>query len=344
MKRKLLAIAVCAAVAAPVSAIANTELYGRINLSIDNVDGPEGLGESGSHELTSNKSYFGIRGGADLSAGLRGIYQLEYGVLVDEGLIPGADIFISRNSFLGLEGGFGTVKAGRFDTPLREIGRNVDQFTDQIYGDMFNLVGGEWRADNIVQYSTPKIADLMTFTVATIAPEGDTVTGATPNNKFFDSWSASLMFDLGDIYAGLAYDKNNYGASVQNGLDFSTYVEAAGAGGDETVDIIRGVVGANLGAIELGALIQQAENADDSDLKDFTWLLSAGFNLDDRIKLRAQYGETEGDASDLKLRQYTLGADYALGQQTRTYVYGTRQEFESDREYAVVGIGAEHRF
>ena len=96
--------------------------------------------------------------------------------------------------------------------------------------------------------------------------------------------------------------------------------------------------------MELGALVQQAENTDNSDLKDFSWLLSAGFNLDDRIKLKAQYGETEGDLSDNKLSQYTLGADYALGQQTRAYVYGTRQEFESDREYAVVGIGAEHRF
>lgn len=340
MKKKLLALAVGAIIAAPVSALANAELYGRINLSIDNVDGPEGSGDSGSHELTSNKSYFGVRGGADLAGGLRGIYQLEFGLWVDEGIFgPGADIFTSRNSFLGLEGGFGTVKAGRFDTPLREIGRNVDQFNDMLAADMFNLVSGEWRADNIVQYSSPKIADLMTFSVATVAPEGDNVTGVTPNNKLFDTWSASLMFDLGDIYAGVAYDKNNYGDTGQNGLYLGAPVDAV-----DVIDIIRVVAGANLGALELGALIQQAENANDSDLKDLSWLLSAGFNLDERIKLKAQYGETEGDLSDEKLRQYSLGADYSLGQQTKVFVYGTRQEFESDREYAVVGIGAEHRF
>ena len=341
MKKKLLALAVGAAIAAPVSALANAELYGRINLSIDHFDGEEGQNESGVYELNSNKSYFGVRGGADLTGGLRGIYQMEFGVDASRALTD--EIFFNRNTFVGLEGGFGMVKAGRFDTPLRAMAFQVDQFHDQVYGDLANLMSGEWRADRIVQYSTPKIADMITVNVATVMPEGDEVNGlGTEKTKAFDVFSASVMFEFGDIYAGVGYDKNNYGSSGDNGLYLSG--EGAidtGVGGN---DIIRVVAGINLDALELGVLLQEAENVDNSDLKDRSWLLSAGFSLDDAIKLKAQYGETDGRDSDIKARQYTLGADYSLGQQTRTYVYGTRMDIDGDRNFAVVGIGAEHRF
>ncbi|MCH8543486.1 MAG: porin [Alcanivorax sp.] len=341
MKRKLLALAVGVAIAAPVSALANAELYGRVNVSIDHFDGAEGIGDNGIYELNSNKTFFGVRGGADLTGGVRGIYQLEFGV--DAASAMTDDIFFNRNTFVGLESGLGTVKAGRFDTPLRAMAFQVDQFHDQIYGDLGNLMSGEWRADRIVQYSTPQIADMITVNLATVMPEGDEINGpGTEKTKAFDVFSASVMFEFGDVYAGVGYDKNNYGSSLDNGLYLSrdgVIDTAIGAN-----DIVRVVGGIDLDALELGVLLQEARNVDDSDLKDRSWLLSAAFNLDDAIKLKAQYGETDGRDSDIKSRQYTLGADYSLGQQTRTYVYGTRMDIDGDRNFAVVGIGAEHRF
>ncbi|MBZ2189850.1 porin [Alcanivorax sp. JB21] len=361
MKRKLLAIAVCAAVAAPVSAIANTELYGRINLSIDHFDGketgvPGGIGydeEGGTYQLNSNKSYFGVRGGADLTAGLRGFYQLEFGVFVDEGaLAPGVDIFTSRNSFLGLEGGLGSVQAGRFDTPLRAMGAQVDQFRDIRYGDSANLVAGEWRPDNIIQYTSPKIADMLTIAVATVASENqaDATDSGNTNNKLFDTLSVSAMLDFGDFYAGVGYDKNNFGTQNVSGLYLNddiysdTGVSISSLDLGLSNDIYRVVAGINMDALEIGLLLQQAEDVSDSDNKNRSYMLSAGFELTDMIKLKAQYGETDFRATDIKARQATLGADYMLGQQTKTFIYTTRQEVDGDRHFAVVGIGAEHRF
>ena len=362
MKRKLLAIAVCAAVAAPVSAIANTELYGRINLSIDHFDGkeagvPGGVGydepTSGTYQLNSNKSYFGMRGGADLTAGLRGFYQLEFGVNVDEG-VTGDDLLFTRNSFLGLESGFGSVQAGRFDTPLRAMGAGVDQFRDIRYADFANIVAGEWRADNIIQYTTPKIADMVTIAIATVAAEdqADATDSGNNNNKLFDTLSISAMLDLGDFYAGVGYDKNNYGIQNDNGLYLSNFYSdnIAGSGVSsidlgQSNDIYRVVAGINMDALEVGVLLQQAEDVNDSDNKNRSYLLSAGFELTDMVKLKAQYGETDfRGMADFKARQATVGADYMLGQQTKTYIYTTRQEVDGDRHFAVVGIGAEHRF
>lgn len=362
MKKKLLALAVGAAIAAPVSALANAELYGRINLSVDHFDGKEagvvgGIGydeQSGTYQLNSNKSYFGVRGGAELAGGIRGFYQVEFGVFADESL-EGDDVFFSRNTFLGLETELGSVQAGRFDTPLRAMGASVDQFRDMRYADFANIVAGEWRADNIIQYSTPQIADMLTITVATVAPENDAdVTGSgVDNNKLFDTFSVSAMFDMDGFYAGVAYDKNNYGTQGVNGLYLSdAYSDNISGDGVSSIglgasnDIYRVVAGMEMDALEVGLLLQQAEDNGSSD-KNRSYLLSAGFELSDMIKLKAQYGQTDfrqQGFSNFSARQATIGADYMLGQQTKTYIYTTRQEVDGDRHFAVVGIGAEHRF
>lgn len=365
MKKKLLALAVGAAIAAPVSALANAELYGRINLSIDHFDGKEadlaavtpGIGydgRTGTYELNSNKSFFGVRGGAELAGGIRGFYQVEFGVFADESF-EGADVFFSRNTFLGLETELGSVQAGRFDTPLRAMGASVDQFRDMRYADFANIVAGEWRADNIIQYSTPQIADMLTITVATVAPENEAdVTGSgVDNNKLFDTFSVSAMFDMDGFYAGVAYDKNNYGTQGFNGLYLSDAysdnindVGVSSFGLGDSNDIYRVVAGMDMDALEVGLLLQQAEDNGSSD-KNRSYLLSAGFELSDMIKLKAQYGQTDfrlQGTSNFSARQATIGADYMLGQQTKTFIYTTRQEVDGDRHFAVVGIGAEHRF
>lgn len=381
MRRSLLAIAVGAALVAPGMASAHTELYGKINLSLDKVEPYSPLlhwaSFSGSDEhhwqLNSNKSYLGVRGETDLDVSdLQVIYQLEFGTSVDEGNLEklssgssslGLDTFTTRNSFLGLKSGFGTLKAGRFDTPLRELGISVDQFHDQLYADNFNLMAGEWRASNVIQYSTPQIAEMLTFNVATVVSELDDVNSSgTSNAGVFDSYSTSLLFDAGLFHAGIAYDHNNYGATLQNGVDLSVTrpsvlspISGVNPASALALDIIRLAGGVNFDVIEFGVLLQEAETREDVDVsggagtefdveKERTWMVSAGVPLG-ALKLKAQYGETDPEETDdAKVRQYSLGADYALGRQTKAYVYGSNQELDGDRSYAVAGIGMEHRF
>ncbi|NUZ04536.1 porin [Piscinibacter koreensis] len=66
------------------------------------------------------ESFIGIRGSDDLGGGLRARYQLESFVRVDQGSAgryPG-DGFWSRDSFVGLQGAFGTTLLGRNTTPF----------------------------------------------------------------------------------------------------------------------------------------------------------------------------------------------------------------------------------
>jgi predicted porin len=76
--------------------------------------------------VDSQNSYLGFRGERNLgSSGLKGIWQIEQSVELD----TGTGTFSNRNSFLGLAGGFGTVKLGNMDTIYKEYGQ-----VEQIFG------------------------------------------------------------------------------------------------------------------------------------------------------------------------------------------------------------------
>src|SRR5690606_38716265 len=123
--RSLTALAVAAVLAAPAIASAQEvkinkpEVYGRLHLSINQMDN----GVEDVLNLSSNSSRIGFRGTLDINEGLQAFYQLEAGYDADDGT-DGS--LASRNTFAGLRGAFGAIQAGQFDTPVKNIGSKVD--------------------------------------------------------------------------------------------------------------------------------------------------------------------------------------------------------------------------
>jgi predicted porin len=79
-----------------------------------------GLSEKGILTTTGNQSglatqRLGFRGVEDLGGGLKARFQVETSLTAGN---AGANTFGSRPTFVGLEGGFGTILLGRQDTPL----------------------------------------------------------------------------------------------------------------------------------------------------------------------------------------------------------------------------------
>jgi predicted porin len=68
--------------------------------------------------LVSN-SYIGFRGGKDLGGGMKAIWQLEQTVPIDEG-VDGT--LATRDSFVGIAAGWGTLRLGFMDTPFKKAG------------------------------------------------------------------------------------------------------------------------------------------------------------------------------------------------------------------------------
>jgi predicted porin len=146
-------------------------VYGKINVTLDQFD-YEGAarvlaGQAPAvvdqWEVNSNASRLGIKGELALeNTGLTVVYLAEFETNADDG---SSSPFSQRNIYAGLQGNFGRIIGGKFDTPLKVIEGKVDQFND-LRADIDVLVGGQNRADNIIQYSTPKFASVLTANLA----------------------------------------------------------------------------------------------------------------------------------------------------------------------------------
>jgi predicted porin len=141
MKRKILALAVGVALApcanAQIKSPAGTdwEFYGKFYPEWNHVSGqhPTPAGTSTStlspnpngisalvhrSEMLIGNSYLGFRGSKPISGGMKAIWQMETTVPIDEGDGRLAD----RDSFLGIEGDWGTFRMGNMDTPFKKAG------------------------------------------------------------------------------------------------------------------------------------------------------------------------------------------------------------------------------
>lgn len=347
MNKKLLAIAVGAAITLPsVALAAGPTVYGKVNLTLEKQDLESK--DVDQISLDSNNSRLGVKGDFDLDVGgLKAIYQAEFGMFVDDGdnsstktltdsngdtvdVKDNTGVFSQRNIFGGITGGFGTVKAGMFDSPTKMAQGKIDQFND-LDGDIKKILAGENRVKNIVQYSTPKFADSITVNVAIIPGEGATVDGEVKDG-FADSTSISAVFESGNFYAALAHD-----SEIVDGLEVDDQGASAAA------DITRLVGAFKAEAFEVGLLYQIAEESE-GDGKDSSIVASGAFNID-RIKLKAQYGMTDGDVSDDTWTTTSVGADYKLAKASKVFAYYTILDKDvADTSDSYFAVGMEHKF
>ncbi|MFZ5723974.1 MAG: porin [Pseudomonadota bacterium] len=330
MNKKLLALAIGAVVSLPAAALATgPTLYGQIDLSVENVNvdadtsgltlDDETPSADDSWVLRDNASRLGVRGEVETNVkDLSGIYQAEFGLEADDGTGP----FDQRDIFVGLKGGFGTVKMGNFDTPVKEAQGKVDQFNDSTL-DIERYTPGEYRSPDIVQYSSPLIADMITVTVAANTDEEEPGESAATY--------ASVVYDKDGLYIAAAFANDSL--AQDGGVDT--------AGGSE-VDVVRVAAGYSTDSMELGALFQTAEGPTDEE--DTTMVLSGAMKTGD-WKFKAQYGTTEGDLADETVTSLAVGADYALGKSTTLYILAGREELdEAEDDRGVAGFGLRQKF
>jgi predicted porin len=158
----------------------------------------------------SRANRVGVKGSEDLGNGLKAIYQVEFGVqLTDTGgnVVSGNDPVTMRNSFVGLAGGFGTILAGRHDTPLKISTGKLDLFADTM-ADYNGTVGfDDVRADNVVAYISPSFSGF-SFMGAVHASGGGTAgEGANVNaDSLAEAYSLAGIYSNGPFYASVAYE------------------------------------------------------------------------------------------------------------------------------------------
>lgn len=248
MSKKMIALAVAAATLAP-AAMAQTAnpvtLYGRVYVMFENVKADGGTATPiGSRNRVNNNgsSLLGVRGTEDLGGGLKAFFQFETEIRPDQN----DSGFSNRNSGIGLQGDFGSVLLGRWDTPFKLANAPYDPFGDTtpagytaVMSDRGNF---NRREQNVVQYWSPNFSGFQTR-LSYSANEGKTATVNPVVTSF------NLTYNKGPISLAYGHEKHNN--------IFRNYTGAAAntAGASERGQSLGGSV--TFGPMRLAALTQR---------------------------------------------------------------------------------------
>lgn len=263
MKHKLLtAVIASLTVATSNAALAGfPTIYGKVNVTLNKYDleklsaatAAGVIDELDNTSLESNGSRIGIRGDFDITSDLKAIYKFEYGIDVDNGTGSNGREFNQRNIYGGFQGGWGTLFAGKNDTPLKLIQTNtvtqsdIDRFNDMPLADLGTYLVGENRSDNVIQYASPILLGGFEIALAAIQSEETGVEVSATNKQDDDGFasgkSIALTYGKSNWYTAIAYDDN---------VALS--------------DTLRAVGEVTLGPVKVGAIYQTSEKHEDVDV------------------------------------------------------------------------------
>lgn len=212
MNKKLVAVAVAAFLAAPMAQAqtANVVLYGRLNVDLEYVDASGNL--PSITRLSSNSSRFGLRGTESLGGGLSAIFQIESSVGGD----AGGGTIAGRDTFVGLQGSWGTVRFGNFLAPyddMHPIFGNGPSYLTSILATaaLWANNGGyskgtgsfDDRLPNSLRYDTPTISGFNGGVQVSLFD--DAGAGGARDAYVF---SIAGQYKNGPFQAGLAFEKD----------------------------------------------------------------------------------------------------------------------------------------
>ena len=309
MKKNVIALAVLAAMAAPLAVQAQPTVYGKIHVSLDSNNVENGAGDTtkDNFELKSRASRVGVKGSEDLGNGLKAVYGLEWQVNVtDGGGLSG------RNQFVGLAGGFGTILAGRHDTPMKISTGKLDFFADES-GDYNSTVGfSDVRADNAIAYISPSMTGL-TIAAAVVPGEGSGADGATGTDKangLADATSVALMYSAGPLYLSAAHEA------------FSS--DLLGNPDDGYTQIRLGA-GYSVAGVDLALVYETQDTGTDDGVGDRALTqVSARYKMGANA-IKAMYGMADdwSEISDTGHTTYGVGFDHNFSKSTKAYAQYT---------------------
>jgi predicted porin len=292
-------------------------VYGKVNASMVSADD----GSSDQWKLNSNASRVGVKGKTKISDGLYAIYKAEFEMCIDDGDCKG-QTFSQRNIMAGLKGDFGTIWAGKHDSPTKLAQNKIDLFND-LEGDIKNTFEGENRVSNIVAYTTPN-RNGFSATLAMIPAEGaDFDQDGQDDTGLTDGISYSVSYAKDNLYLAVAGDQDV-----------------------DKQDLLRLVAQYKMDALKLGFMYQQ--NEDNLNSKDESgYFISAAYKID-KTTLKAQYGLIEDDIDGDEEQTLSLGADYKMAKNTKVFVFYTdntdSEVGSADDEDTSFGVGMEHKF
>ena len=297
MKKTILALAVAAALPSYAFAQTNIVLNGSIDQALEYFDSDVN-GEDSDVRVTNGVwagSRFAISGTEDLGGGLKGIFNIEHRLDPDTGTVTTGK-FWQGQAWVGLQGGFGTVRMGRQYTPVRRALEPGDMTSFSWYNNGDGLGGTTTRFNNDLSYQSPNLGG---FTVHAAYAAGES--SATP----FDA-------DLGDAFGISGVGK--FGPA-SFGLGYHNISVGDAPGVDDTTELALSL-GAKFGNFGVGIAGAQREV---NNVKRKAYFASGSVDLGAGTIYLTLIQDDQGTDLD----DTGLGLTYSHGLSKRTFLYAS---------------------
>jgi predicted porin len=306
MKKSLIALAVLGSVAGVAQAQSSVSVYGVVDAVIHKDKGAPAKLTSGG----VSGSRLGFKGSEDLGGGLKANFLLEQGFAVDTGTTATGQAF-SRQSYVGMSGGFGEFKLGKMWTAYDDISGATNPVFDSVLAPTNVWASTAYIANpsNGIYYASPSFGGV-SGAFSTHLKEGVD----SQSNAFH------VKYEGGPVYAGFGYQVDK-AAGVQ-----TKFTRLNGS-----YDLGAAKILAGYGNVKAGSV------------KSTDLSIGADVPLGANLVLSAGYASTKTDGAE-RGQGFGLGVAYSLSK--RTTVYGgfldTKKVASApDQRY---GFGVKHTF
>jgi len=345
MNKKLMPVAVAGALAAPAAVFAqasNVQIYGKLNLAVDNYSATGATAPNSDiksrYRVVDSSSRIGFRGTESLGGGLSAVFLMESGVNVDTGTGLGqsgltnvsSGTLSSRLGHVGLQGGWGLLTIGKSNVWWGNFPQEqaVVLWTNTGVLSTFGILGrgmsvGVSRQNNTVQYTSPTWGGINA--VVSYSPNRQEAQGVNlkADGKL---WAVTVQGALGPITGGYDWVKDeanspalgNRGSTTGNKLRVGwPYRPGAGVGLYWVSSKLDNGGAGGGGGVDAAA----------RSLKQTVWGLSWD-HLFGNIRAIAEWGKvsnatgcvTAGACDDTNATNWLLGANYVFSKRTHAYV------------------------
>lgn len=345
MKKKIIAGAILGVLSGAVYAQSSVTIYGLIDAAV--VVERNGVFNNGK---TTTKLDGGVNGGSrigfkgveDLGGGLSAIFTIESGFTADTGAAGQGGLLFGRQSFVGLTGGFGTVKLGRQYTVFDNTLGAIDPFGNATAGRAPNLVGaagnangGDYapRFDNAVQYST---ANFSGFSADAQYGFGEQAGDSAKKRN----WGLALNYVNGPLTLRAAHQRSNNSAIT--GAQAVTALTGTGVTAAELADfnakhtIFGGTYDFGVAKLHAAYALNKRSAPTGRELKSNDALIGATFPFGAHKVLVSYINKKDKtDGQNDSAQQLGVGYSYDLSKRTSVYAAYAAIKNKNNAKYTV---------
>ena len=372
MNKKLIALAIAGAFAAPVAMADNSNvvIYGEFAGSLDYVDGGsyttgvvapiQGISNAAAERrgrVSSNNSFLGFKGTEDLGNGWSAIWQYEQSIAIDQQNIGDSSTGVTggsnqsrRQTFVGLSSKqIGSLTLGIHDTPFKTSTGPLDIFGQHTLADYRSLWGAAGslgsvasiRAQNSAMYTSPDLSGFTIKALGAATNENGNNAGAlglpasSVQNPHY--YSVSGTYANGPLFATLAYEDNKTVGGATTDLNYKNW---------------RTGVGYSFAGFKVGLAFERIKASGQAvsvsnEVRRNAWYLPVSYQMGNNT-IKAAY--TQAGKSNQRVggvdvsgndgaKQYSVGFDHAMSKRTNVYALYTKVRNDNNGTYSLGGGG-----